>query len=109
MELLTELLFESRMSVGDAATAIANVLSSRYGYYTDDVPKVEVHDRETASVSWDGPMDWTTNDPYWFHEELASSGFGGDYSEGDYEPYYDEIPGFETEPYNGYTLMVRKV
>ena len=108
MELLKELLTESNMSVGDAAQKVADTITDRYGYYSDDEPVVRVHDRETASVSWEGPMDWTTNDPYWFHEELVGMGMESDYNADNYKPYFDEIKGFEMEPYDGYTLMIRK-
>ena len=108
MELLRELLTESNMSVGDVATKVANELTDRYGYYTDDEPVVRVHDRESASVSWDGPESWTQNDPYYFHEELVGMGLESDYKEDNYQPFYDEVAGFEMEPYDGYTLMIRK-
>lgn len=108
MEFLRDLLTESNMSLGDAAKKVADTLVDRYGYYTDDEPVIRVHDRESASVSWDGPTDWAMNDPYWFHEELVGYGLESDYSADNYKPFFDDIPGFELEPYDGYTLMIRR-
>ena len=112
MKLNEVLITEARMSLKDAANKVAKTLVDRYGYYTDDKPVVRQVDDETYSVAWNGPTDWATNDPYWFHEEVASmmAEFGGDtsFDPKKYKPFYDEIPGFYMEPYSGYDLRIYK-
>jgi hypothetical protein len=101
-----------RVSLKGAANRVAQNLVDRYGYYSDDKPVVQQVDRDTFSVSWNGPSDWPTNDTYGFHEEIAGdiAEFGGEtaFDADSYKPYFDEIPGYYMEPNTGYELHISR-
>lgn len=97
-----------------AALLVKLNLVARYGYYSDERPVVSfIEDEQCYVVSWEGgPFDWATNDPYWLHEEIVPmmKEFKVDtrYNAEEYEPYFDELPGFYYEPVTGSQLSIRE-
>ena len=76
-----------------------------YGNENDIIVR-EGEDGNSWEVIWEcGPYEWSLNDGYGLFEELKGYGMPGDYEP---QEFYSEIPGYDIQPINSYSVAVYK-